>query len=107
MKQVYVKNYLDSEELNHDYNIIKNDKELILMTSNDNEWVKTWRNKEVARLNDTGNGLEIKIEGLKTIILDYSQVIELFTLLSVQNDTKIEIRETNVIKVNNNAKTKL
>ena len=106
MKQVYVKNYLDSEELNHDYNIIKNDKELILMTSNNNEWVETWRNKKVATLNDTGNGLEIKIEGLKTIILDYSQVLCLLTLLSVQNDTKIEIRETNVIKVNNNAKTK-
>lgn len=98
MKQVYVNHYLDSEELNHDYNIIKNDKELILMTSNDNEWVKTWRNKEVAKLKDTGNGLAIKIEGQKTIILDYSQVIQLFTLLLVQNDIKIEIRETNVIK---------
>lgn len=98
MKQVYVKNYLDSEELTHEYTIIKNDKELILMTSNDNEWVETWRNKKVAKLNDTGNELEIKIEGLKTIILDYSQVLQLLTLLSVQNDTKIEIRETNVIK---------
>ena len=98
MKQVYVKNYLNSEELNHQYNIIKNDKELILMTSNDNEWVETWRNKKVAKLNDTGNELEIKIEGLKTIILDYSQALQLQILLSLTNDTRVEVRESILVK---------
>lgn len=98
MKQVYVEQSIHADEpLVHEYNII-DDEDLILKTSDNKEWVEIHRNKEVARLIDDGNEIQIKLEGLKTIKLDYSQALQLQILLSLTNDTRVEVRESILVK---------
>jgi len=99
MKQVYVEQLINADTpLAHEYDIIDDFTDLILKTSDNNEWSENHKNKQVARLNDTGEGLEIKLEGLKTIKLDYRQALELQILLSLTNDTRVEVRESILVK---------
>lgn len=98
MKQVFVQNYDDSS-LDYEYDIFENDLTTTLVTSNNHSWVESHREQEVAKMVNTGNGLEIKLNDQKPIKLTYSQSLELLVLLSAQNNSRIEIRESSLFKV--------
>lgn len=93
--QVYVEGDTD-KELEHDYDIVNLDA-IVLTRSNGLQWNEECRGKDVLKLIDDGNG--VVISGLdKKLKLDYCQVIELLSILLYHNKTKIELRESKVIK---------
>lgn len=100
MRQVYVQNWNDeTKPLDHDYNIVETENGYSLEYSNNSNWHEHVRNKQALSLSDTGDGLIIRMDDLKNPIkLDYHQAIKLLTILLVENDTKIEIRESKLIK---------
>jgi hypothetical protein len=95
MKKVLIQHNKESKhDLAHDYDIHELDYITELFYSDDSEWVPSIRNTLAAKLENTGNGLIIKINGLKKIKLDYSQAQQLFILLKNDNgDWKIKIKD--------------
>lgn len=94
--QVWTNNYSGGVADTHDYNIEVNGSNLKLYRSAGKHWTEP--NKKVGELFDDGNGVVVKIDGIKTISLDYSQLVELLTLLLANHKDRIEFRETKVIK---------
>ena len=94
MIQVFTNaDHLDGK-LSHEYDI----QELGNITglrSAGSSWYKP--NQIVLKVKDTGNDYIFKFEKFK-LRLDYAQAHELFILLGYLNDTKIEIRNSQVIK---------
>jgi hypothetical protein len=96
--QVWIKNNLDNDKLDYDYDIVVNDDLIELKYSNSSDWSQNIIGNICAKLKDNGNGIKIKI-GDKKIKLSYNELRELKCLLLVENDEHIEIRETNTIKL--------
>ena len=95
MTQVFIEGDTD-EPLEHDYDIVNWDA-IVLSRSNGLQWNKECRGEDLLKLIDDGNG--IVISGLdKKLKLDYCQVVKLLSLLLYYNKTKIELRESKVIK---------
>lgn len=80
--------------LDHEYDIQQIDN-ITGLRSAGSSWYKP--NKIVLKVKDTGNEYIFKLEKFK-LRLDYAQAHELFILLGYLNDTKIEIRKSEVIK---------
>jgi hypothetical protein len=97
-KQVWVKNSLYNDNLDYDYDVVKNDRILELKYSKSSEWTESISGNICATLEDNGNRIKIKI-GSNKIKLDYNELRELKCLLLAENDEHIEIRETNTIKM--------
>jgi hypothetical protein len=97
-KQVWVKNNLDSDNLDYDYDIVENDTITQLKYSNTSDWSQEVMGKICATLEDNGNGIKVKL-GEKKIKLSYNELRELKCLLLNENDEHIEIRKTNTIKM--------
>lgn len=95
--EVWTQNNIGSDDLDHDYNIQKNDDTIELSYSKSKEWTETIRGKVCAILYDNGDGVKIKF-GDKKIILSYNELCELKCLLLYENKDIIELRETNTIK---------
>jgi hypothetical protein len=86
-------------ELQHDYNLFGSERNHhTLYYSNNPSWVEGIRGQQVGCLQDTGDGYIIEIDDCKKIKIDYSDAIKLLTLLAAANDSKIEFRETKVVK---------
>jgi hypothetical protein len=96
--QVWIKNNLDNEDLDYDYDVVKKDKLIELIYSKSSDWTESISGKVCATLEDNGNRIKIKI-GDSKIKLDYNELRELKCLLLAENDEHIEIRETNTIKL--------
>jgi hypothetical protein len=96
--QVWVKNNLDNDILDYDYDLVKNEDIIELKYSNSSDWSENIQGTNCANLQDDGNGILIKI-GRKNIRLDYTEYRELKCLLLFENDEHIEIRETKTIKI--------
>lgn len=96
--QVWIENNPQSDWLDYDYDIVKNDKNIDLTYSNSSDWSEDVKGKICARLEDDGNGVLIKF-GSKKISLGYNEFRELKCLLLLENDEHIEIKETNTIKM--------
>jgi len=96
--QVWVKNNLDNDILDYDYDIVKDNKKIELKYSGSSDWNESIVGDICAKLKDDGNGIKIKI-GDKKIKLSYSDLTQLKCLLLCENDEHIEIRETNTIKM--------
>ena len=97
INQVWIKNNLDSDALDYDYDIIENDELIELSYSNSSDWSKEVMGITCATLKDCGNGVVIKV-GDKKIKVNYNELRELKCLLLYENDEHIEIRETKTIK---------
>lgn len=95
MKKVLIQNDIfDKKNLDHDYNIIEQGRDTILKYSDNSAWVSSIRDTIAAKMEDTGDELIIKIDGLKKIKLDYSQAQQLFILLKInKGNWKIKIKE--------------
>ena len=98
--QFCVKNYVYSDNLDYDYDIISSElKAIIKLTySNTSDWSEGIKGSVCAKLEDNGEVVKIKI-GNNKIKLSYSELRELKCLLLFENDEHIEIRETNTIKM--------
>ena len=96
--QIWIKNNIDSNVLDYDYDIVINDETIELKYSNSSDWSEGVMGKICAILENNGNEIKIKI-GDKKIKLDYNELRELKCLLLAENDEHIEIRETNTIKM--------
>jgi hypothetical protein len=96
--QVWIKNNLDNDTLDYDYDIVENDGILELKYSISSDWSENIIGSICAKLKDDGNGVKIKI-GDKKIKLTYNELRELKCLLLYENDEHIEIRETNMVKL--------
>jgi hypothetical protein len=95
MKQVYTNvARLPKQKWQHNFDLVKNDNEIILNRSNNSDWVDDVRGKESARVTDTGNGLVVIFDQEKKVKLDYDQAEELFILLSQCEWDGIEIKES-------------
>lgn len=99
MKQVYVQtNHEEVESLSHDYDLEDGYLFTTLKFSNSNDWAEDLKGAVAGTLQDDGNGIIINIPDLKKLKLDYSQAQQLLILLLSNNEEKIEIRESKVIK---------
>ena len=99
MKQVYVQVDRDEREsLAHDYDLEDGYLFTTLKHSYHNDWTEDLKGAVAGTLQDDGNGLIINIEGLKKLKLDYLQAQKLLILLLSNNQEKIEIRESKVIR---------
>jgi hypothetical protein len=96
--QVWIKNNLDNDNLDYDYDIVINDDMVLLKYSNSSDWSENIMGNICAKLKDDGNGIKIKL-GDKKIKLSYNELRELKCLLLVENDEHIEIRETKTTKM--------
>jgi hypothetical protein len=98
--QVWIKNNVDSNVLDYDYDIISSElKALIMLTySNTSDWSEGIKGSVCAKLEDDGEIVKIKI-GNNKIKLSYSELRELKCLLLFENDEHIEIRQTNTTKM--------
>lgn len=92
--QVFVEG--QDNQLEHDYNLDRLDA-LELTRSNSLQWNEECRGESLLTLIDDGNCVVIK--GLKNKIkLDYSEFLQLLIILAAHNTTKIEFRESKLIK---------
>lgn len=99
MKQVYVQlDQTEDEPLSHDYDLEDGYLFTTLKHSHHNDWTEDLKGAIAGTLQDDGNGLIINIEGLKKLKLDYLQAQKLLILLLSNNEEKIEIRESKVIR---------
>jgi len=96
--QVWIKNNLDTDNLDYDYDIVNNDGIIELKYSITSDWSESVAGTICATLEDNGNGIKINI-GDKKIKLGYNELRELKCLLMMENDEHIEIRETKTIKM--------
>ena len=96
--QVWIKNNLDNDNLDYDYDIVENNGKIELKYSNSSDWSENIMGSICAKLIDDGNGIKIKL-GDKKIKLSYNELRELKCLLLVENDEHIEIRETKTTKM--------
>ena len=96
--QVWIKNNLNNDDLDYDYDVVKFDKKVELIYSKSSEWTEEVSGKICATLEDDGDCIKIKVGEIK-IKLDYHELRELKCLLLAENDEHIEIRETNTIKL--------
>jgi hypothetical protein len=99
MKQVYVQTDSEGiEPLSHDYDLEDGYLFTTLKYSNNNDWNNDIKGSLAGSLQDDGNGVIIKMDGLKKLELDYMQAQQLLILLLSNNNEKIEIRESKLIK---------
>jgi len=99
MKQVYVQTDSEGvEPLSHDYDLEDGFIFTTLTYSNNSEWADDIRGTIAGTIQDDGNGVTIKMEGIKKLELDYGQAQRLLILLLSNNSEKIEIRESKLIK---------
>ena len=96
--QVWIKNNLDNDNLDYDYDIVISGDIVELKYSNSSDWSESIIGSICAKLKDDGNRIKIKL-GDKKIKLSYNELRELKCLLLAENDEHIEIRETNTIKM--------
>ena len=99
MKQVYLQVDMTGDEpLQHDYDLEDGYLFTTLRHSYHTDWNEDLKGAAAGTLQDDGNELIINIEGLKKLKLNYLQAQQLLILLLSNNEEKIEIRESKVIK---------
>lgn len=98
INQVWIKNNLDTDNLDYDYDIVENDDIIELKYSNTSDWSDSVAGDICAKLEDDGNGIKIMVGG-KKIKLTYNELREVKCLLLYENDEHIEIRESKTIKM--------
>ena len=99
MKQVYVQVDMDeTTPLSYDYDLVEDDKGLMLKYSNSGNWGEQLVGEVAATIEDSGDDLTIRISGNKPLKLDYLQAQQLLILLLGTTEEKLEFRESKLIK---------
>jgi len=93
--QVYVQNSIGGD-LDYDYDLIIEGHEDILKYSHHKDW--TCGGETALRLTDDSNGMKFKFPNKKVIELDYGEAREMFVMLMMNLNEKIEIRKSELIK---------
>lgn len=93
--QVYVQNS-KNEPLEHDYDLEKGVCLTRLNFSDNSDW--TCGGQTALTITDDGDGITIKFPDRKAIALSYAETRELFIVLSMNIEDKIEIRKSELIK---------
>ena len=89
---------LRENELEHDYNLLEADN-LSLYRSYSPHWEEKSRGELILTVTEFNNYIGIMIEGIKKPIqLDASQEEQLLIALLYRNQTKIQIKESKIIK---------
>lgn len=89
---------LRENEFEHDYNLLEADN-IHLYRSNAFHWSEHSRGEFVLSVTELNNGISILIDGIKKPIqLDASQEEQLLIALLHRNQTKIQIKESKIIK---------
>jgi hypothetical protein len=99
MKQVY--SQVDVEgtaPLSHDYDLDEGYLFTTLKYSGSGNWGDQLVGTVAGSIQDTGDDLIIKVNGVKQLKLDYLQAQQILILLLSNNQEKIEIRESKLIK---------
>jgi hypothetical protein len=99
MKQVYLQ--ISDEEnvpLSHEYDLDVGYLFTTLKYSGSSIWADDIIGTIAASIQDTGDGLILKINGMKQVKLDYSQALQVLILLLNNAQDKLEIRESKLIK---------
>ena len=92
--QVYVQNI--GEILDYEYDLTIEDAVSTLKYSNHQDW--TVAEETALILVDDGNGISIKFPDKKKMNLDYCEAREVFIILMMFIEDKIEIRKSETIK---------
>ena len=88
----------NESELDHDYNLIELDN-LTLFRSYSPNWEEKSRGEFILSVTELKNGISILIDGIKKPIqLDASQEHQLLIALLHRADSKIQIKESKIIK---------
>ena len=99
MKQVY--SQVDADEtapLSYDYDLDEGYLFTTLKYSGSGNWGDQLVGNVAGSIQDTGDDLIIKVNGIKQLKLDYLQAQQLLILLLSRNEEKLEIRESKLIK---------
>lgn len=99
MKQVYAQ--VDAEgtaPLSYDYDLDEGYLFTTLKYSGSGNWGDQLIGEVAGSIQDTGDEIIIKVNGVKPLKLDYLQAQQLLILLLNNNQEKIEIRESKLIK---------
>lgn len=94
--QVWTNNKKNGPADSYDYDITTEDNRVILNYSNDKRWTEP--GKKIGVLIDDGDGVVVKLDGRKPIVLDYGECVEMLALLLANHTDKIELREIKTIK---------
>lgn len=92
--QIYAENH--DAILDHEYDFTIGDDVSTLKYSQNVEWGEP--GKLVLTLVDDGDGLSFIFPDKKPINLDYAEARELYIMLSMNSDSRIEIRQSEIIK---------
>jgi len=95
--QVYIENNI-GDKLEHSFDIVREDGSVRLDYSNSYCWSTSHRGEMAGFIVDDGDGIVVKIDDIQKIILNYDQAQRLLILLLDNNDAKIELRHSTVIK---------
>ena len=99
MKQVYAQ--VDADEtapLSYDYDLDEGYLFTTLKYSGSGNWGDHLIGEVAGSIQDTGDDLIIKVNGVKQLKLDYLQAQQFLILLLSNNKEKVEIRESKLIK---------
>jgi hypothetical protein len=100
MKQVYSQISLDEDDaMSHDYDLDEGYLFTTLKYSKNSDWADHLKGEIAGSIQDTEEDeVVIKIEEMKPLKLNYMQAQQLLILLLSNNEEKIEIRESKIIK---------
>ncbi len=100
MKQVYSQISLDENAgMSHEYDLDKGYLFTTLKYSNSSDWADHLKGEVAGSIQDgEEDEVVIKIEEMKPLKLNYMQAQQLLILLLSNNEEKIEIRESKIIK---------
>jgi hypothetical protein len=99
MKQVYLQTDAEgTAPLSYDYDLDEGYLFTTLKYSGSGNWADHLIGEIAGSIQDTGNEVIIKVNGVKPLKLDYLQAQQLLILLLNNNQEKIEIRESKIIK---------
>ena len=93
--QVWVNSIPGGEVDRYDYDLVQNEDTTVIRYASNGDWV--YPGQVCGMLTDDGDGIKVKIDGVK-INLNYAELERLLILLLHHNNGKIQFIETQIVK---------